>query len=252
MRKVLIADPNTPFATVVGEVLQNMGGYKVSLAASGPEALKTCAETQPSLAVVDVDLPECDPMALIGQLREAVPGLPVLLLPYSREDVPAGLDIQGTLVKPFFLPDLPEMINNILGGPADMDEEPEPPPKPVVIDESNSRLIEGHVQALSHAIRNEPVLLTTGAAVITMSPRVSQMASEALAGVVAKAWQSRGQGAEVIRFEGNSESTRYLLYSMEVVGGLALSVAMRVRIPLPTVRKLLRDTASQLAALVTE
>ena len=252
MRKILIADPNTPFATVVGEALQNMGGYKVRLAASGPEALKLCAETLPDLAVVDVDLPECDPISLIGQLREAVPGLPVLLLPYSRDDVPAGLDIQGTLIKPFFLPDLPELINNVLGGPADMELEPEPPPKPVVIDESNSRMIEGHIEALSHSIRNEPVLLTKGANVVAICPRLSHTASAALAKVVAKAWKTRDQGSEVIRFEGNSENTRYLLYSVEVVGDLVLSAAIRVRIPLPTVRKLLRDAAGEVAALVTE
>ncbi len=252
MRKILIADPNTPFATVVGEALQNMGGYKVRLAASGPEALKLCAETPPDLAVVDVDLPECDPIALIGQMREAVPGLPVVLLPYSREDVPAGLDIQGTLIKPFFLPDLPELINNVLGGPADMELEPEPPPKPVVIDESNSRMIEGHVEALSHSIRNEPVLLTQGTNVVAICPRLSHTASGALAEVVAKAWKTRGRGSEVIRFEGNSENTRYLLYSVEVAGDLVLSAAIRVRIPLPTVRKLLRDAAGEVAALVTE
>ncbi|MBM2849267.1 MAG: response regulator receiver, partial [Anaerolineales bacterium] len=150
MRRVLIADPNTPFATVVAEALQRMGGYKVALTASGPEALKACAELRPTLAVVDVDLPECNPFALIGQMREAVPGLPVVLLPYSREDVPAGLNVQGVLIKPFFLPDLPEIINNILGGPAELELEPEPPPKPVVIDETNSRLLEAHVEALSH------------------------------------------------------------------------------------------------------
>jgi CheY-like chemotaxis protein len=252
VRRVLIADPNTPFATVVGEALQSMGGYKVTLAASGPEALEACAEIQPTLAVVDVDLPECDPFALIGQMREAVPGLPVILLPYSREDIPAGLNVQGVLIKPFFLPDLPELINNILGGPAELDLEPEPPPKPVVIDESNSRLLEGHIEALSHAIRNEPVLLTSGASIVTVCPPLSPTASAALAEVVAKAWKTRGGGTEVMRFEGNSDSTRYLLYSVQVAGDLVLSVAIRVRIPLPTVRKLLRDTATELAALVTE
>jgi CheY-like chemotaxis protein len=252
VRRVLIADPNTPFATVVAEALQSMGGYKVTLAASGPEALKACAELQPTLAVVDVDLPECNPFALIGHMREAVPSLPVVLLPYSREDVPAGLNVQGVLIKPFFLPDLPEIINNILGGPADLELEPEPPPKPVVIDETNSRLLEGHVEALSHAVRNEPVLLSSGTNVISMCPRLGQTSAAALAEVVAKAWKTRGNGSEVIRFEGNSENTRYLLYSVEVIGDLVLSVAIRVRIPLPTVRKLLRDTAAELAALVTE
>jgi hypothetical protein len=85
-----------------------------------------------------------------------------------------------------------------------------------------------------------------------MCPRLGQTSAAALAEVVAKAWKSRGNGSEVIRFEGNSENTRYLLYSVEVIGDLVLSVAIRVRIPLPTVRKLLRDTAAELAALVTE
>lgn len=258
MRNVLIADPNTPFATVVSEVLQNMGGYRVALAASGPEALQLCAEARPALAVVDVDLPDCDPAALVGRLRETAPGLPVIFIPYNREDVPPGLEVQAVLTKPFFLPDLPELINNILGAPVEPDEaielglEPEPYAKPVVIHDESRQLLEGHVQALSHAIRNEPVLLTQAENVLTICPHVSQTASAALASVVAKAWQTNGPGGEVIRFEGNSESTRYLLYSMRVAGDVRLSVAIRVRIPLPTVRRLLRDAAQELAKIVTE
>ena len=93
MRRVLIADPNTPFATVVAEALQRMGGYKVALTASGPEALKACAELRPTLAVVDVDLPECNPFALIGQMREAVPGLPVVRNGYMYPNDKPGLGI---------------------------------------------------------------------------------------------------------------------------------------------------------------
>ena len=277
MRKVLIADPNTPFATVVGEALHRMGGYKVELAASGPEARAKCASLKPDLAVVDIDLPECDVAALIGQMRDAIPGLPVVLIPYSKDDAPAGLDIQGILTKPFFLPDLPELVNDILGRPQfnrpevyilpDSDaraqtliHKPAPKPvgtkplprldRPVVVHNDQRPVIEGHVEALSHALRDEPVLLTQGKKVITISPRLSQTAIAALAEVVARAWRTNDKGGEVIRFEGDSDSTRYMLYSLAVAGDLVLSVALRVRIPLPSIRRLVREAAEELELVV--
>ncbi len=281
MRTVLIADPNTPFATVVGEALHRMGGYRVELAATGPEAREKAAALRPDLAVVDVDLPDCDVPALIGQLREAVPGLPVVLIPYNRDDAPPGLDIQGVLTKPFFLPDLPELVNKILGQPGfdrpevyvvpDSNARAQPMLKvvertagkpvgtkplrpldrPLAVNNDNRALVEGHVQALSHALRDEPVLLTQGQKVVALAPRLSQSAANTLAQVVAKAWQTNRQGGEVIRFEGDTDSARYMLYSLAVVGDLVLSVALRVRIPLPTVRKLVREAAEQLELVVT-
>jgi len=69
---------------------------------------------------------------------------------------------------------------------------------------------------------------------------------------VAKAWHGRGTSTEVIRFEGNSETTRYMLYSSAVADNLVLSLALRVRIPLLTVRKLVREAIARLEGLVTE
>src|SRR6185295_4135482 len=88
MRKVIIADPNISFATVIADALTQMGAYNVTLAASGQEAQQFCAELKPDLVVVDVDLPDCQPADLIGQLRAIAPGLPVVLIPYSVDDVP--------------------------------------------------------------------------------------------------------------------------------------------------------------------
>jgi CheY-like chemotaxis protein len=272
MRNVLIADPNTAFATVVGEALKRMGGYSFRLAASGPEAEQLCAQLRPDLAVIDVDLPECQPADLIGRLRSLVPGLPIILIPYSQDDVPSDLDIQGILTKPFFLPDLPELINSILGPLPEPEPQPDrvmavplsatrprriretPPAKPIVITEKNRALVEGHVAALGHAVRDEPVLLTLGKKVITIAPHLSKTAASALAEVVVRAWDGRdaSPGSEVVRFEGDSESTRYMLYSYVVTGELMLSLALRVRIPLPTLRKLVHEAAAQLIHVVTE
>jgi hypothetical protein len=164
------------------------------------------------------------------------------------------------------------LINRILGPLPDLEVQPErvmalplssdrprpvrvvPPARPVVITEKNRPLIEGHVAALSHAMRDEPVLLTLEKKVITIAPRLSRTAAGALAEVVVKAWVGRdaSPGSEVVRFEGDSESTRYMLYSYNVTGELRLSLALRVRIPLPTLRKLVREAGGQLLIVMTE
>jgi len=265
MRKVIIADPNTSFATVIADALQQMGAYTVTLAASGEEAQKFCAELKPDLVVVDVDLPDCQPADLIGQLRAIVPGLPVVLIPYRMDDVPAGLDIQGILTKPFFLPDLPALVEGILGAAPEAPPEPQPVEagkgptprarkisKPVVINENNLPAIREQINALSEAVRNEPVLLVHGKKVIAIAPPLAEAASATLTESVAKAWHARGTSTEVIRFEGNSETTRYMLYSSAVADDLVLSLALRVRIPLLTVRKLVREAISKLEGVVTE
>jgi CheY-like chemotaxis protein len=264
MRKVIIADPNTSFATVIADALAQMGAYTVTLAASGQEAQQFCAELKPDLVVVDVDLPDCQPADLIGQLRATVPGLPVVLIPYRVDDVPAGLDIQGILTKPFFLPDLPALVEGILGATP---ESPTPPPaetpkgslpraakisKPVVINENNLPEVQAQIKALSEAVRNEPVLLVHGKKVIAIEPPLAEAASATLTESVAKAWHARGTSTEVIRFEGNSETTRYMLYSSAVADDLVLSLALRVRIPLLTVRKLVREAISKLEGVVTQ
>jgi CheY-like chemotaxis protein len=270
MRTILIADPNTGFAAFIAEELRRTGHYRVVLAGSGAEAIQQACEIRPELAVVDAEVTQGAPLPdFIRQLRQDNTALPVVLIPVSEADVPTEVEIQGTLPKPFFLPDLAPLVRDLLGEPPVADAPPETPPPPapvtrparavkVVISEPDRRLIDGHVQAMSHALRDEPVLLTQKDKVIAIAPRLSQTASAALAQVVTLAWETNGlaprpleAAPELIRFMGESDSTRYMLYSVNVADNLALSVALRRRIPLPIVRRITRDTAAELAKLLT-
>lgn len=263
VRKILIADPNAGFAAFIAEALRGLGAYTVAVASTGPETISICAEFQPDLVILDVDLPECQPPALIGELRGLRPGLPMIYMPYTREDVPAGVTVEGVLTKPFFLPDLQPLLNGILGplaepaaraGPIALTAKPAPAPVRLIkikLDEHSLPKVSAIVEALSHAVRGEPALLTRGAEIITIAPQTDQTAASALVEVVATARKKAGD-TEVIRFEGDSEHSRYMLYSLGIGGDLALSVALRVRLPLLSVRKLVRDAAQEIATLVTE
>jgi hypothetical protein len=121
---------------------------------------------------------------------------------------------------------------------------------PLVMTTEVRRHVENHVEMMSRALRDEPVFLAQGDKVLAMVPRLSPSATSVLVRVVARAWEVQASAPEVIRFEGDTEINRYMLYSVRVAGDITLSVALRMRIPLPIVRRVARDTAAELVKLV--
>ncbi len=253
---VLIADPNTSFATFIGEELRQLGDYRTRMASNGPEAMRRGMESRFDLAVIDADLPDCHVPDLIAQLRQHTPDIKIVLIPFTTQEVPTDLDIHGVLTKPFFLLDLAELVQALLGPPAPAEAAPEPTPEPpaaaalmTAMSPEARRLVEAHVTALSHAVRNEPVLLTQGQTVIAMAPRLSKTGAAALASLIGKAADSTSP--ETLRFAGETDNTRFTLYTLRVLNDVQLSIALRVRIPLTRVRRLAADTRSELVQVMT-
>ena len=81
---------------------------------------------------------------------------------------------------------------------------------------------------------------------LVIVPRLSASATQSLVQVASRAWDFQAAAPEVIRFEGDTEINRYMLYSVRVRDNLTLSVALRMRIPLIIVRRVARDTATRL------
>lgn len=275
MPTILIADANASFAAMMADELKRTGGYQVLVVGNGPDALKQCATLKPQLAVLDGELPNCRLAELIPQLRASVPDLPIVLMPVSATPLPPEVSVQGTLFKPFFFPDLVELIQNLLGAtpppaaglrPAVTGSLPQnsalrarlsagglnPPTGPgaAALKDNVRRAVESQLESLSRALRDETVLLSQGGRVLLSVPRLTATASSALASVVSKAWATPDTPPEVIRFEGAGDNNRYLLYSLLVAGNLALSVALNSRIPLPIVRRVTRQAAAEIAKLI--
>lgn len=125
-------------------------------------------------------------------------------------------------------------------------------PAPGLPDEMR-RALESRVEMMSRALRDEPVFISQGERVLIIVPRLSSTATAALAQVARRAWDKAQPVPEVIRFEGETEINRYMLYSVRVSESrnLTLSVALRLRIPLPIVRRVTRETAVELARILT-
>lgn len=80
-------------------------GYAVDVAGSGPDALSALRLNPPDLVILDVMMPGMDGLEVLGRVRAADPGLPVMLLTArdATSDQVGGLEAGADdyVVKPF-------------------------------------------------------------------------------------------------------------------------------------------------------
>ena len=120
---ILIVDSNPGFALMLKESLEEEGGYLATVALTGSEALDAASTRSFELAIVDLGIQVQDGLdgeAVARKLRAADADLSLILIPLQGDELPKDLNdlgVQGTLPKPFFLPDLPNLVEAALGGP---------------------------------------------------------------------------------------------------------------------------------------
>jgi CheY-like chemotaxis protein len=114
MAHILVADDNRGFAELVRALLED-AGYSVVTAYSGLAAL-SAAEQQPiDAAVLDVLIPEISGDAVAVRLRQANPGLPVILMT-GNGDLYAKASGLPVLHKPFTKEELLGAVEQLLPG----------------------------------------------------------------------------------------------------------------------------------------
>jgi two-component system, OmpR family, response regulator len=91
--------------------------YAAAYAATGAEALRLLAEHQPTVAVLDLRLPDTDGIDLLRRLRTLRPDLAVIITSAYVSLEPQlrvlALPHSGYLVKPFDLADLARRIDDV-------------------------------------------------------------------------------------------------------------------------------------------
>jgi DNA-binding response OmpR family regulator len=116
MQKVLVVEDEESIASFVAMYLKK-GGFAVSVAASGNEALARAATESPALIVLDLALPDLDGIDVCRRIRQRS-DVPILMLTARDDDVDKiiGLEVGADdyLTKPFNPRELVARVKSIL------------------------------------------------------------------------------------------------------------------------------------------
>jgi DNA-binding response OmpR family regulator len=115
-QSVLVVEDESSIASFVALYLKN-AGYNVKTAASGGEALKQVGVDQPSLIVLDLNLPDIDGIEVCRRIRKSA-DVPIIMLTARDEDVDKiiGLEVGADdyLTKPFNPRELVARVKSVL------------------------------------------------------------------------------------------------------------------------------------------
>lgn len=117
---VLVADNERPLLELFRDVLEE-DQFRVLTAADGQEALALAETRTPDVLVTDVAMPRLDGFSLVRAVRRLYPGMPVIVVSgddcYAGrpvKDVAAELGAVATIMKPFDLTILPQVVRSVL------------------------------------------------------------------------------------------------------------------------------------------
>lgn len=266
--RVLIVDPNQAFATMLQQSLEETNEYNAITVNTGQEALQAAARNHYNLAIVDMGVEDVEAVSLVRRLRETYPKLSLMVIPLDGDALPKELsdcDLQGTLPKPFFLPELPERVGTAIkstNGEAVVEaidgavHEPDvevalaPPPQIDVSPELSQQITN-----LFQEVGAEAVMLTQGREIVAQISRLPEDETDALADIIHESWHASARvakilGKEQLRFEQSIEGDEHLLYSLAVSQETILSVVVEGHIPLGMIRHRTKGTAESIRHLI--
>jgi CheY-like chemotaxis protein/anti-sigma regulatory factor (Ser/Thr protein kinase) len=85
---VLVVDDSPMDRHRAGSIIQKIGGWEVSFATNGVEALSLLEQNTPSVVLTDLQMPEMDGLELVQTICKQHPGLPVILMTaHGSEDI---------------------------------------------------------------------------------------------------------------------------------------------------------------------
>lgn len=121
--RILLADDHALFLRGVESLLAWSGGFEVvGKARDGLQAIAAARETQPDLILMDVDMPRCNGLEAVRQIKREMPQVMIVMLTVSdaSQDLFAAIKAgaQGYLLKSMEPEPLVKMLEGVARGEA--------------------------------------------------------------------------------------------------------------------------------------
>ena len=115
---ILVVDSDEGFGFMLKDGLQNTGQYTAIWSHTGSDALQAVVEQSFDLVIIDIGLSDMKPEKLVKAIRDAKNGMKIMMIPMIGDTLPdhlQKLELDGVLPKPFFVGDLPELVDKAMG-----------------------------------------------------------------------------------------------------------------------------------------
>jgi REP element-mobilizing transposase RayT/CheY-like chemotaxis protein len=284
---VLIASPTIAFGELIRLTLEGEGNYHATRVSTGCEALAQCQSTSFALAILDADLSDLPLPDLFTAVQKLRPGIRLIVVPPnsdSKSPIVAGLPSHGYLNKPFYLPELMNIVTRALQPqdqppaqppeaqpatgtpPAPTTPTPQKIPGPAIDGASPKRpaskpiaptapaWLQDVARAAQHLTRLSLETAAMAALIIrdgklwSYAGQLSQPAAQELAQTVAHYWE-RGNGSDLARFVHlDATDGDYMLYATAVSGDMALAMVFDIEVPFSKIRSQASHLARSLAS----
>lgn len=226
---ILVATPHKAFGDLVKVSLEDSRLYKVYTCASAVEATEFLRARPPAVLILDNELPGQPFAAYLRQVLTGFPMLRVLVVPPDNNDThPSleGLKPHAFLHRPFYLPDLMNLLKRLLSAP----------PQPTIPWINNPGLASKHLTSISQETGAYAALIVKQDAIFAYSGSLTQAAAQELTALLARYWQTSG-GADLARFiRLDAEGGEFMLYATALVPGMALAMVYDLSVPLTRIR----------------
>lgn len=259
---ILVADSSEEFGILIRHTLEETGRYQVILTGNGAGAIEIAQSRDLHLAIIDFDLPDMDGAECIRQLRALQSDIAIIAIPYSNnpnDPVLQDLNVNGLLSKPFYLPELSQIVSEALKLPTQVeDARPSARPAPVEVrpvttakpaphwlkDEKTTNQL---LDALSQETSAFATMITRGRRLWAFSGEISPAQSQELVSMIADFGLSdaaRGAITKFVRLSGDRQD--YVLYASALTGDWILTQIFSADIPFGAVRQQAHNLARAL------
>jgi DNA-binding response OmpR family regulator/predicted regulator of Ras-like GTPase activity (Roadblock/LC7/MglB family) len=236
---ILVVDSDEGFGNMLKGGLNSSGYYQAECVDTGRKAMQVIMSKQPvDLVIIDMALVDVSPVKLVKAIRKAKSEQRIMLIPLMGQQLPEKmeeiLEINGVLTKPFFVGDLPDLINQALGRASlptpvapptpppvtetsETDSTPTSPTAPIpsppagqpltiaAVSQETVRFLRGNESEilrllgdLNREVRAEAILLIAGQELIAQAGLLSRDQCRDLAVLVAQSSQAAGQAANFL------------------------------------------------------
>ena len=265
---ILLVTTPPSFGELIQQTLQETGRFRVVFVNNGKEAIQCANKTAFVLAILDAEVRDTPLSELINNLIINSPGMRFIVIPpnnHPGDPEVSSLPIQAYLMKPFYLPDFLETVNQVLKANP---EKPVQQPEKVVEDNlrvsSKSVLIppwlqdEGKIGQLLTSLSLESaaqgILIVRGEQLWAYAGQLNQPAAQEIARLVANYWtlsagSFQGKKSDLARFVRlGSTGCEYMLFATPLRGEMVLALIFEAETPFNQIRTQAYQIARSLAS----